>query len=200
MKLIRKDFQVIENCIEQGAKVLDLGCGDGSLLDYLKHQKKIMARGIEINLSKVDKCLKKKISVYHGEIVEGLSLYSSDFFDVIILSRTIQEIANLKQVLNEIFRVGKKVILGFINYGYYRNRMHFFLKGTKPTNEAFPHYWYDTPNIRFLSIREFESYCKAENLKIIKRFFLKGDWFKKAVFFHNLFAGYAIYFLKKKPS
>ena len=198
MKLIRKDFQVIENCVEEGTKVLDLGCGDGSLLKFLKHQKKIMARGIEINLNKVDKCLKKKISVYHGEIIEGLSLYSNDFFDVIILSRTVQEIINLKQVLNEAFRVGKKVILGFINYAYYRNRLHFFLKGTKPTSEALPYHWYDTPNIRLLSIREFESYCKEKNLKIIKRFFLKGDWFKKTIFFHNLFAGYAIYFLKKE--
>ena len=197
-KRLRKDFQLIEACIPHRAKVLDLGCGDGSLLQYLQRQKSVTARGIEMDLESVRRCLQKKISIYHGNIEDGLAYFPKRFFDVIVLSRTIHRIWNLDTILPSLFRVGKQVIVTFMNYSYYRNRFQFFFKGINPKSMALPYEWYETPNIRFLSILDFEVYCQKNKIKVIKRFFYKHNWSRPCVFMPNLFAECSIYVLQKE--
>ena len=193
----RKDFEIISSYISSKDKVLDLGCGDGSLLSFLIENNQITARGIEIDREQVNKTIAKGVSVLHMDIRKGMSFYSDNFFDVVILSQTIQELSDPDEVLLEMLRVGKKCIVAFLNYGFFLNRWHFFLWGRQPQTEALPHTWYNTPNIHPVSIRDFQSYCKNKGLKILKKNFLKGDWKREQKIIPNLFAGYAIYMLEK---
>ena len=197
---MRKDFQIIASFIEEGSKVLDLGCGNGDLLDYLKKKSAIIGRGVEIKLSRVKESIEKGISVIHADMEGGLSYFPEDWFDVVILSRTIQEIAQAQQVIEEMFRVGRRVIVAFLNYGYYKNRLQFLFHGRKPLSEALPEPWYNTSNIHPLSIGDFEQFVHQRNLTIVKKTFLKGDWEKESNFLPHLFAGYAIYLIEKDTS
>ena len=141
---------------------------------------------------------KKKLNVYHGDIFEALDLYEEKFFDVAILSHTIQVIQQPNIVINKMLKVAKKVIVSFRNYGYFGNRLQFLFTGKKPINAAFPYEWYATPNIHPVSINEFEEFCQKNNIQIVQKTYLKGDWEKKIKFFKSFFAGYAIYLLEQK--
>ena len=195
---LSKDYSVISSYISSNDKVLDLGCSNGHLLEYLKQSRGIEGIGVETDFNKIQQCLQKKLNVYHGDILEALSLYREDFFDVGILSHTIQVIENPNVVINKMFSVSKKIIVSFRNYGYFGNRIQFLFTGKKPINEAFPYQWYDTPNIHPTSVNDFEEFCQMNQIKIVKKTYLRGDWEKKINFFKNFFAGYAIYLLERK--
>ena len=193
----RKDFEIISSYITKGSKVLDLGCGDGSLLKYLIEKNQIIARGIEFDRDKVNEAIDKGISVLHLDLRDGMSFYPDGFFDVVILSQTIQEVSNADKVLQEMLRLGKKSIVAFLNYGFFLNRWKFLLWGRHPRTEVMPYSWYDTPNIHPVSIRDFQSYCKKKDFTILNKRFLKGDWKREQKIIPNLFAGYAIYMVEK---
>jgi len=197
MKLdsLRLDEKIIYNIIEPNSKVLDLGCGDGELLYLLTDGKKVKAQGIELSEEAIYKCVEKGLSVFHTDIDSGLSEYPNAAFDYVILNQSMQEVKKIEYVLEEALRVGKKVIVGFPNFAYIRARLQLFFGGKSPVTKSLPHYWYDTPNIRFLSASDFKDYCNRKGVKILAARYLGKR--KEIFFWPNLFASSAIFIITK---
>jgi methionine biosynthesis protein MetW len=179
--------------IDSGASVLDLGCGRGELLHILIQEKKVRGQGIEIDEQAIFKCVAKGLNVFHGDIDSGLAEYSDRSFDYVILNQSLQQVRRLDAVLADALRVGKKVIVGFPNFAYYRARMQMFFRGKAPVTGALPYQWYETPNLHFLSISDFISYCRSKKLHIERSVYLgkKG----RITFFPNLFGQTGIFLL-----
>ncbi len=194
-KLIKPDHKIIFDIIKKGSRVLDLGCGDGELLQNLVTAKKVKAEGIELNEENIYSCIEKGLSVYHRDIEDGLQDQPDNAFDYIILNQIIQEIKNMEFLLNETFRVGKKVIVGFPNFAYIKARFDLFFKGTAPVTSSLPYEWYNSPNIHFGSLKDFKTYCVDRNIKIIEAYYL-GE--KNIVrFLPNIFAVNGIFLVEK---
>ncbi|MEA2038135.1 MAG: methionine biosynthesis protein MetW [Nanoarchaeota archaeon] len=166
----RFDYTIIVDTIPIGSKVLDLGCGIGTLLKSLKEKRGVEGRGIEIKQEKVKKCVERGLSVLHGDLDEGLKHYKSKSFDYVIFNETIQVVHNSLLVLKEALRVGKKVIVSFPNFGHWQVRLSFALSGKMPKSRALPYEWYNTPNIRELTVKDFRVVCKKNNIHVIKEF------------------------------
>lgn len=162
------DYNLIVRIISNNSKVLDLGCGAGTLLKLLKEKKNIEARGIEIKRAHVKECIEKGLSVLHGDLDEGLKHYRDKSFDFVIFNQTIQVVRNSLLVLEEALRIGRKVIVNFPNFGHWQIRYFFCLSGRMPKSKALPYEWYNTPNIRVLTVRDFRELCKENNIHIIK--------------------------------
>ena len=194
---MRKDFQIICNWIKENSNIIDLGCGDGELIRYIQSKKKITATGVEKDHNKVKKCININMSIFHQDIIEVFSYYKQKF-DFVILSQTIQVISNPDFFIEKCLQIGKKSIISFVNYGYFKNRLQFLLMGKKPINYAFQQNWYNNDDIHPVTILDFENYCKKKEIRILKKIFLKGNWRKETKFLPNLFAGNAIYLLEKK--
>jgi methionine biosynthesis protein MetW len=167
-KKARFDYRFIVRTIEEKSKVLDLGCGTGELLQLLKDKKSINAVGIEIKQDRVQKCVQRGLSVLHGDLDEGLRYYKDKSFDYVIFNETIQVVKNSLLVLKEALRVGKKVIVSFPNFGHWQIRFSYFLSGRMPKSKSLPYEWYNTPNIRLLTIKDFRELCKKNKIRIIK--------------------------------
>jgi len=150
------------------SKVLDLGCGDGDLLHTLKKQKQTSGYGIDIAISNIIECTRKGISVYHGNLNEGLPGFASQSYDIVILSQTLQQIEDPKTLLLEMLRVGKQGIVTFPNFAYWKVRLHLLRHGIAPKTKQLPYEWYNTPNIRVLSIADFKQLCQSVGIKIVK--------------------------------
>src|SRR5580658_5428305 len=170
----RPDFHVIGEIIEPNSRVLDLGCGEGELLAWLMEHKRVLARGVEISPAHVRRAIARGVSVYQGDINEGLADYPEKAFDYVILSQTLQETRAPLQLLEELLRVGRRAIVSFPNFGHWAVRIPMLLKGQAPKTRLFPHNWYNSPNIRFLSINDFEDLCRDHHLPIERRYFLAG--------------------------
>jgi methionine biosynthesis protein MetW len=195
----RIDHSVILDLIPAGTKVLDLGCGDGSLLEKLVRMKGVTGRGIEISEEGVHACIAKGLTVLQGDIDEGLRDYPDRSFDYVILNQTIQAVKKPDMVLAEMLRVGGKGVVGIPNFGFWRMRLYLLLKGRMPKTEFLPYEWYDTPNIHFCSILDFEEYCAAKELRVEKRLYLatdRGGRVLKGVR-PNLFAESAVFLLSR---
>jgi methionine biosynthesis protein MetW len=183
---VRPDHRAILGIIPEGASVLDLGCGDGSLLQLLNRQKKVRGSGIEIDEQAVRHCAARGVSVSQQNIDCGLTDFHDRTFDFVILNQSLQQVVNLEPVLKDTLRVGRKVIVGFPNFTYYKSRFQIFFHGRTPVTRSLPNMWYDTPNLHFLSISDFVDYCGQQNITIEKAIFLSGE--KKVTFLPNLFA------------
>jgi methionine biosynthesis protein MetW len=170
----RLDHQVILDWIETGATVLDLGCGDGELLDLLVRNRGAIAQGIEISEQAIYQCVARGLSVFHEDIDRGLTDYGDRSFDYVILNQSLQQIRNLDTVLKESMRVGRKVIIGFPNFAHYGARCQLFFRGKTPVTAALPFEWHDTPNLHFLSITDFVVYCRDRSITIDKSACLSG--------------------------
>lgn len=196
---MRYDFKIIESWIKPGSKVLGLGCGEGELLFSLKKNKKVVETGIEILESKVAKCIEKGLSVIQGDINSEIYDYPDAFFDCVILSQTIQQTYEPVKLLREIMRIGKTAVITFPNFCHWHVRMQFLLSGHAPVTEQFPYAWYDTPNIRVLSVKDFRKLSKDAGFKIIRELAVKtcsGDRYGKAIsFLPNLRATYGIFLI-----
>lgn len=193
---MRLDHQIILEMINEGAKVLDLGCGDGSLLALLKTEKQCHVSGIEINEQAIYESMAKGVSVSHGDIDTGLEDYSSKRFDFVILNESLQEVLYPKKVILEALRVGKNVIVGIPNFCHSRSRLQIFFGGRVPLTKGLPYEWYDTPNLRFLSLKDFRIFCKDHTITILKENAINGTKRVKAM--RNLFATQGLYLLEKK--
>ncbi len=193
---IRLDHKIIFSVIEQGAKVLDLGCGEGDLLHLLVQEKQVIAQGIEKDDSAIQECVKKGLSVFHDDIESGLREYPDHAFDYVILNQSMEEVRNADTLIQEALRIGNKIIIGFPNFAYIKARLMLFLKGRAPVTDSLPYSWYDTPNVRFLSIGDFRNFCLDKKIGIIKSFFL-GE--KRVVrWLPNLLALNAIFVLGRE--
>jgi methionine biosynthesis protein MetW len=165
---IRVDLLLIANMIPEGAKVLDVGCGDGMLLEYLRREKKVIGRGIEISIAGVNESVAKGLSVIQGNAEEEISHFPDNSFDYVILSQTLQAMDRPDKILEELLRVGKRAVVAFPNFGYWRVRLHLLLKGKMPVTKSLDYPWYSTPNIHFCTIRDFVDLCDELNIKIEK--------------------------------
>ena len=191
----RYDFPIIENWTHQNSKVLDLGCGDGSLLNYLKEKKDIKGFGIEKNKDNWLLSLKNNIDVIQMDLEAGLAGFETNSFDLVILSRTIQSMNHIEEIIHEMMRVGKEVIITFPNFGYWKNRFQ-IMQGNMPVSDELPYRWYETPNIHLCTIQDFDNLCRANKIKVEQRLILTD---KKSVnFYPNFFGALALYKLVSK--
>ena len=189
----RPDFSVIGQIIEPRSRVLDLGCGEGELLAWLVENKRVMARGVEISAAQVRKAIARGVSAYQGDIDEGLADYPDSAFDYVILSQTLQETRSPLQVLKEMLRVGRRAIVSFPNFGHWTVRRAMLFTGQAPKTKLFPYDWYNSPNIHFLSINDFEDLCRESGFPIEKRYFLSGA--TSVTVLPNLLAQTAVFLL-----
>jgi methionine biosynthesis protein MetW len=189
------EHQIIMNWITQGASVLDLGCGDGELLARLLEEKQVRAQGIEISEPAIHQCVARGLSVFQEDIDSGLSDYADKSFDYVILNQTFQQVKKPDFVLKEALRVGKKTIVGFPNFLYISARFQMFFGGKVPVTPSLPYEWYDTPNLHFLSIADFQEYCKKRELQIENSAFIAKN--RKVRFLPNLFAEIGLFLLSK---
>jgi methionine biosynthesis protein MetW len=192
----RSDYAIISDLIAPGTKVLDLGCGEGELLAWLAEHKKVQARGVEISGAKVQRAIARGVSVYQGDIDQGLADYSDGVFDYVILSQTLQETHRPLRVLTEILRVGRRAIVAFPNFAHWGVRLAHLWSGRAPKTKLFPHEWYESPNIHFLTIDDFESLAAKEHWVIERRIFLSGDRTVRVA--PNLLAETAVYLFTRR--
>ena len=191
----RYDFPIIENWTHQNSKVLDLGCGDGTLLNYLKEKKDIKGFGIEKNKDNWLLSLKNSIDVIQMDLEAGLAGFETNSFDLVILSRTIQSMNHIEEIIHEMMRVGKEVIITFPNFGYWKNRFQ-IMQGNMPVSDELPYKWFETPNIHLCTIQDFDNLCRANKIKVEQRLILTD---KKSVnFYPNFFGALALYKLVSK--
>ncbi len=167
------NYEVITDNIEKGSKILDLGCGSGDLLRMLVDKKNCSGSGIDINQNNVIESIQKGLSVIQGDIDEGLKEFSDKEYDYVILNQTLQSTEKPDYVIEEMLRVGKKVVVSFPNFGYWRVRFYLFFKGRMPKSKMLPFCWYDTPNIHLLTVEDFFDFCKERNIDVIKSVYIK---------------------------
>jgi methionine biosynthesis protein MetW len=195
---MRPDHQLIADLIPKDSSALDLGCGDGSLLEILR-SKGIRCQGIDIESDKIMDCIRKGITVVHGDLDAGLKSYRTRCMDYVILNRTIQVVHKPILVMEEMLRVGNYAIVGFPNFAHWEIRKDLLLKGRMPKSKSLPYEWYNTPNIHLLTINDFEDICVNNGYRIVKRIYYRPH--KKSFFlvklWPNLLATHAIYLLTK---
>ena len=172
---MKPEFKIISNLINQNSHVLDVGCGDGVLMEFLLKEKKVNIRGIEISKSKVQNCIAKGLTIVEGNAEEDLKQFPDKSFDYVILSQTLQAFLNPEKVINELLRIGKQAIVTIPNFGYWKIRLHLLFKGTMPITRTLPDEWYNTPNIHLCTIKDFVVFSKTKNFKLSKSIALKSN-------------------------
>jgi methionine biosynthesis protein MetW len=194
-EIIKGDHKAILDMVEVDSSVLDLGCGDGDLLELLTMKKNVRGQGIEIDEQAIYRCVAKGLSVLHGDIDTGLSEYKDKAFDYVILNQSLQQLKHVETVLFDALRVGKKVIVGFPNFAYCRARLRLFFRGRVPITASLPYTWYETPNLHFLSTLDFLDYCKEKKIKVERKVYLAAD--KRIQILPNFFANIGIFLISK---
>lgn len=172
---LRNDLQLIYDWIEPNSHVLDLGCGDGELLEALTSQKNCTGYGVEIDTDGVQAAIERGVNVIQADLEQGLAAFGDHSFDVIVLSQTIQAMQNTETILRELTRVARQAIVSFPNFGYWRNRLQIALSGHMPVSERMPYQWYDTPNIHLCTLRDFEELCARNTIRITERAVMTGN-------------------------
>ena len=172
---MKKEFQIISELIENNKRVLDVGCGDGTLMKYLKDNKNIDTRGLEISKKNVQKCISKGLSVIEGNAEKDLQQFPDSSFDYVILSQTLQAFYNPEEVINDLLRVANKAIVTIPNFGYWKVRLHLFFKGTMPITKHLPNEWYNTPNLHMCSIKDFVNFSKQKKFNLFKSLALNNE-------------------------
>lgn len=199
---LRYDLKIIASWIKPGSKVLGLGCGEGDILLWLKNEKNVLERGIEIEEAKVVKCIEKGISVLQGDINEEIEDYPDNTFDYAICSQTLQQVYDPSVLIHAMMRVAKMGVVSFPNFGHINVRMQLALTGRAPVTKELPYSWHDTPNIRVLSLNDFEKFSDQMGFKILKKAAInttpnhaKGRMVKVLP---NLFATYGLFLIGKE--
>jgi methionine biosynthesis protein MetW len=190
---LRLDYELIEALVPDGAKVLDLGCGDGQLLADLIEYKQCEGRGVEIDDGAVLECVRRGVPVYHGDMLEGMSFYRDGQFDVVILSQTLQQTMDPPRVIHEMLRVGRRAIISFPNFGHWWVRLQLLAGGRMPHNRLLPYHWYNTPNVHFCTVKDFREFCDRQKLERVGEVFLSSRYRRLSALLPNWRAGIAIF-------
>lgn len=197
---MRPDLEIIQQWIEPGSRLLDLGCGDGSLLTYLNAAKKVSSIGLEIDARNIEKCIASGVNVIEQNMDEGLGNFQSNSFDTVLLTQTLQALSKPHDLLDEMLRVGQYGIVTFPNFGNWKSRLDLALKGRMPVSKFMPHQWYETPNIHFCTVKDFDALCHDSQIKILTRTVVdsrhQGSWAMKA--WPNFLGEIAIYHITRK--
>ena len=198
---MKPEYKIISDLIEKDAKVLDVGCDDGTLMEFLKTNKNANIRGIEISKEKVQICIAKGLTVIEGNAEFDLKQFPNDSFDYVVLGQTLQAFINPETVIKELLRVGKKAIVTIPNFGHWKVRLNLLFKGTMPITNSLPHDWYNTPNIHMCTIKDFVGFSKIINFKIFKSLALinenVSDINNSNLIFKNLFGELGIFLIEK---
>jgi methionine biosynthesis protein MetW len=172
---MKKEFKVIADLLPKNVRVLDVGCGDGSLMNLLIEKKNIDARGLELEQENVKKCIFKGLPVINGNAETELHQFPNQSFDFVVLSQTLQAFYNPEKVLKDLLRIGKSVIVSIPNFGYWKVRTSLLFFGKMPVTKTLPNYWYNTPNLHMCSIKDLFNFCESKNIKINKVVGINGD-------------------------
>jgi methionine biosynthesis protein MetW len=194
----RLDYELIESLVPAGARVLDLGCGDGRLLAELAEHKGCECRGIEIDEQAVLACIRRGVAVYHGDMLEGMGFYRDGAFDTVILSQTLQQTSDPVRVIEEMLRVGETAIISFPNFGRWRVRLQLLLEGRMPRTKLLPYAWHDTPNVHLCTVTDFRELCERQGLERVREIFLAPPSRQIGAFGANWRAGLAIFQVKRR--
>jgi methionine biosynthesis protein MetW len=196
---MRFDLQIIASWIEPGSRVIDLGCGEGELLKYLINHKDVTGNGIESNESRVAQCIEKGLSVLQGDINEEVLDYPDNTFDYVILSQTLQQVYEPDTMIRSLLRIGKKGIVSFPNFSHWRCRLQLLSSGYAPVTRQLPYEWYNTPNIRVITIKDFRKFIREVGFNILKEVAIntqsENRYGKAITIFPNLRATYGIFLI-----
>ena len=198
---MKAEYKIILELLEENSRILDVGCDDGTLMQFLKKNKKVDIRGIEISKKKVQTCVAKGLTVLEGNAELDLKQFPDRSFDYVILGQTLQAFVNPQAVIKELLRIGKKAIVTIPNFGHWKVRLNLLTKGTMPVTKTLPNNWYNTPNIHMCTIRDFVEFSKVIDFKIFKSLALTNQSISKInnfnLFFKNLFAELGIFLIEK---
>ena len=191
------DMQIISDWVEPNTRVLDLGCGAGTLLDYLVQTKHVSALGVDHDFEKITACVRRGLSAYQGDMIDVLRAFPDKHFDRVICSRTVQELDDPTTVILEALRVGRALTVGFVNHGFWKNRTNMLLRGRKIRNQVYTTEWFESRPANPVTVADFEHFCEVKGIRVARRVYLAGDWHTPCRAFPNLFAGYALYDLSR---
>ena len=198
---VRGDHKVVASLVPEGVRVLDIGSEDGALLDLLTRERQVDGRGIELSQAGVNRCVARGLSVIQGDADKDLADYPDQAFDIVILSQTLQATREPKQVMSELLRIGKQVIVSIPNFAHWRNRVQLLFRGRMPVTKYLPYEWYDTPNIHFCSFRDFVELCRELDADVDKAIALSAQGNKIPVnapwWIWNIVAEQAVFLLKR---
>lgn len=187
---LRPDLQLIADWVSPGSRVLDLGCGEGDLLAWLQAYKQVSAYGVDFDVNNVVRCVAANVNAIQGDLEAGLAEFADQRFDHVVLSQTIQAMHNTEQILLEMLRVGREAIVTFPNFGYWENRWQ-ILKGRMPVSDDMPYQWYNTPNIHWCMLGDFDALCAKNGLRVLERVVMTGG--RRVTFLPNLRGSLAFY-------
>ena len=197
---MKQEFKVISQIIKNNKRVLDIGCGDGTLMEYLKKNQHNDVRGLEPEKKLVQKCIAKGLSVIEGDAEKELVQFPEKSFDYVVLSQTLQAFLNPEEVLNQLLRIGKQTIVSIPNFGYWKVRLHLLFKGTMPLTKNLPNEWYNTPNLHMCTIQDFVNFCKEKNIKIDRSLCLTNEKISEItngnLLYKNIFSQLGIFLIK----
>jgi methionine biosynthesis protein MetW len=186
----RADFRAIAHWVKPAARVLDLGCGDGTLLRYLADERESIGYGVEIDDDGILACVNNGVNVIQGDLERGLSGFADGSFDYVILSQTLQAVRSSERVVREMLRVGREGVVTFPNFGYWPNRLQ-VMRGKMPLSDNLPYAWFDTPNIHLCTITDFENFCRTHGVRILERIVMRDG--KKVSVLPNVLGSLAVY-------
>ena len=197
---MKQEFKVISQIIKKNKRVLDIGCGDGTLMEYLKKNQHNDVRGLEPEKKLVQKCIAKGLSVIEGDAEKELVQFPEKSFDYVVLSQTLQAFLNPEEVLDQLLRIGKQTIISIPNFGYWKIRLHLLFKGTMPVTKNIPYDWYNTPNLHMCTIQDFVNFCDKKNIKIDKSMCLTNEKISEITLanmrYKNIFSQLGVFLIK----
>ncbi|MCF7688730.1 MAG: methionine biosynthesis protein MetW [Cephaloticoccus sp.] len=191
------DMEIIGEWVEPGSRLLDLGCGRGALLTYLTQTKQVNGVGVDLDFKRISICVQRGVTAYQGDMHSFMQQFPDLHFDRVICSRTVQELDDPTDVILEALRVGRAVTVGFVNHGFWKNRIDSLVRGRKTRNAVYTTEWHESRPANPLTIDDFEHFCAVKGIRIRRRVHLLGDWKTPCPLRPNLFAGYALYELAR---